>query len=235
MIFAAGGERPTEETRTRERVLSEVSGLGPVSASVIGARLGLTPAAVRRHLDALAEQGAIVARDDIGAVSTRGRGRPARRWVVADAGHDALTAGYLDLATEALRFLHEAMGPHAVGEFARERVAALESRYSALLAAVGPDPLARAHALVDALTADGYAASARPVQASGGPGLTGIQLCQGHCPVQHVAEQFPQLCHAETDAFSRLLGVHVQRLSTLAAGQHVCTTFVPIPAKGVPA
>ncbi|HYO18213.1 MAG TPA: transcriptional regulator, partial [Dermatophilaceae bacterium] len=47
---------------------------------------------------------------------------------------------------------------------------------------------------------------------------------------------FPQFCDAETDAFSRLLGVHVQRLATLAHGEHVCTTFIPlnvIPAKSM--
>jgi hypothetical protein len=55
----------------------------------------------------------------------------------------------------------------------------------------------------------------------------GTQLCQGHCPVQRVAAQFPQLCEAEAEAFSRLLGVHVQRLATLAHGEHVCTTHVP--------
>ena len=43
----------------------------------------------------------------------------------------------------------------------------------------------------------------------------------------HVAEQFPQLCEAETRAFSRLLGVHVQRLATIAHGDGVCTTHVP--------
>jgi predicted ArsR family transcriptional regulator len=42
-----------------------------------------------------------------------------------------------------------------------------------------------------------------------------------------VAAEFPQLCEAETEAFSRLLGVHVQRLATLAHGDHVCTTHVP--------
>ena len=41
---------------------------------------------------------------------------------------------------------------------------------------------------------------------------------------------FPELCEAETEAFSRLLGVHVQRLATLAQGDHVCTTFVPTPS-----
>ena len=45
--------------------------------------------------------------------------------------------------------------------------------------------------------------------------------------MQHVAREFPQLCEAETEAFSRLLGVHVQRLATLAHGEHVCTTHVP--------
>ena len=58
-------------------------------------------------------------------------------------------------------------------------------------------------------------------------GDVGVQLCQGHCPVQHVAERYPQLCEAETEVFSRLLGVHVQRLATLAGGAHVCTTHVP--------
>ena len=48
--------------------------------------------------------------------------------------------------------------------------------------------------------------------------------------MQDAAREFPQFCDAETDAFSRLLGVHVQRLATLAHGDHVCTTFVPTPA-----
>ena len=77
------------------------------------------------------------------------------------------------------------------------------------------------------MTEDGFAASARPV---GTGGLTGVQLCQGHCPVGRVAEEFPQFCDAETEAISRLLGVHVQRLATLAGGAHVCTTFIPTTA-----
>ncbi|MGW0372200.1 hypothetical protein ACWDZW_25560, partial [Streptomyces coeruleorubidus] len=48
-----------------------------------------------------------------------------------------------------------------------------------------------------------------------------------HCPVAHVAEQFPQLCEAETEFFAELLGTHVQRLATIAHGDGVCTTFIP--------
>ena len=69
---------------------------------------------------------------------------------------------------------------------------------------------------------EGYAASASAI-ASGG------QLCQHHCPVAHVAEEFPQLCEAETQVISRLVGTHVQRLATIANGDGVCTTHIPAP------
>ena len=77
-------------------------------------------------------------------------------------------------------------------------------------------------------SADGFAATIRPV----GPETptVGIQLCQGHCPIQSVATQFPAFCDAETEAFSQLLGVRVERQTTLAQGQHACTTFIPLSA-----
>jgi predicted ArsR family transcriptional regulator len=85
------------------------------------------------------------------------------------------------------------------------------------------DALSRAEGLARALTAEGYAASASAL-AKGG------QLCQHHCPVAHVAAEFPQLCEAETQVISRLVGTHVQRLATIANGDGVCTTYIPDPA-----
>ena len=152
--------------------------------------------------------------------------------MLTERGHQTLASDYDHLAGDALRFLRDTAGEDAVQAFAERRVAALEERVAGRVAAAGADPEDRAEALVEALNADGYAASARPVGEPGTAGpLTGIQLCQGHCPVQHVASEFPELCEAETEAFSRLLGVHVQRLATLAHGDHVCTTFVPTPTE----
>ena len=79
-------------------------------------------------------------------------------------------------------------------------------------------------ALAEALSADGYAASAGPAPAIGT--TAGEQICQHHCPVAHVAAEFPQLCEAETEAFGRLLGTPVQRLATIAHGDGICTTHV---------
>ncbi len=229
--MTADGEAVTPlESRTRSRVLHHVSTDGPVTAAELGRALDLTPAAVRRHLDALVEQGVIAEHEPVSA--RRGRGRPARAYVVTATGHRALDTDYDTLAVDVLHFLTAHVGTAAVSEFARERVATLEQRYAARLARAGADPSARAAALVEALTEDGFAATARPVAAGG---TSGVQLCQGHCPVQQVAAEFPAFCDAETDAFSRLLGVHVQRLATLAGGHHVCTTFIPtafIPTSG---
>ena len=217
------------EDSTRDRVCQEVLARGPVTAADLAAALGLTPPAVRRHLDVLVEQGLVTTREPR-TDGRRGRGRPARLFVLTDAGHAAMSTGYDDLAAQALRYLADVAGPDAVRRFAAERLADIEARYRPVVEAAGPDPSRRAAALAAALSDDGFAASTRTLgDAAEGAGA-GTQLCQGHCPVQHVARQFPQLCEAELDTFSRLLGVHVQRLATLAHGEHVCTTHVP-PAR----
>jgi hypothetical protein len=45
-----------------------------------------------------------------------------------------------------------------------------------------------------------------------------------------VAAEFPELCEAETEAFSRLLDTPVQRLATIAHGDGICTTHVTCSA-----
>lgn len=217
------GSTLTRDASTRDRVARAVLERGPVTAADLAAELGLTPAAVRRHLDALLEEGLAEARDLHPMVARRGR--PPRGYVLTDAGHASMATAYDDLAASALRFLATEAGPAAVERFATERVAELERRYLPVVEAAGPDVESRAEALAGALSSDGYAASTRPVP--GASGHIGTQLCQGHCPVQHVASEFPELCEAETEVFARLLGVHVQRLATLARGAHVCTTHIP--------
>ena len=209
------------DARTRDLVLRRVSELGPVTAARLAEQFAMTPAGVRRHLEALVEDGLIAPSDR--TPLKRGRGRPAKAYVLTPEGHRHLSTGYGDVATQALEFLADRLGEEAVADFARDRLAVLEARYAPVVEAAGEDLGARAEALAAALAADGYAASARPV----GPSGLGLQLCQGHCPMHEVAVRFPQFCEEETEVFARLLGVHVQRLATLAGGEHVCTTFVP--------
>ena len=210
---------------TKGQVARLILELGPSTAATLGSRLGLTPAAIRRHLDNLLAEGLIETRT-ARTYGNRGRGRPAKVFVITDAGRSAFEHAYDDLATGALRFLAETAGPDAVAEFARRQLADLERRYAPVVAQ--GELATRVQALAEALSADGYAASAGPAPAIGGlvAGTSGEQLCQHHCPVAHVAAEFPQLCEAETEAFGRLLGTPVQRLATIAHGDGICTTHV---------
>lgn len=211
------------ELRTRTRVRTAVAELGPVPAARIAEVLGLTGPAVRRHLDAMVGEGVLESRDPNPA-QRRGRGRPAREYVVSSAGHAALPAGYDDLALSALTYLAEQQGPGAVADFADRRFAAMEEQL-ALTVGRAATVQERVAGLASALAAQGYAPSVRPV--AEGTAAEGTQLCQGHCPVQRVAAAFPELCEAERRSFERILGTRVQRLATLAHGDHVCTTYVP--------
>jgi predicted ArsR family transcriptional regulator len=193
---------------------------GPSTAADLAERLHLTPAAVRRHVDSLVAA-RLAEPQSPRTVSGRGRGRPAKHFILTDSGRDMFAQAYDDLAVSALRFLAEAGGRDAVAEFARQRTAELEERYRGTVEAAST-PAERSQALATALAADGYAASVRSAP-------VGEQLCQHHCPVAHVATEFPELCAAETEVFSRLLGRHVQRLATIAHGDGVCTTNVPGP------
>jgi predicted ArsR family transcriptional regulator len=219
--------RPAEheseaEAGTRRRVLDLIAADGPASAAELAAELDLTAAAVRRHLAVLEGEQQIGVHDG-GAVGPARRGRPAKRYVVTAAGQAALSQQYSQLASEALRFVAEIGGADAVRSSAVRGDGAREGPPAEGGGAGGHDPVRRAQVLAHGLAVDGFAATARPV-----PGGHAIQLCQGHCPVQDVASEFPELCEAEAHAFSRMLGVHVQRLATLARGGHVCTTNIPI-------
>ena len=218
---------------TRGQVARLILELGPCTAATLGGRLSLTPAAIRRHLDTLIADGMIEMRT-ARSYGNRGRGRPAKVFVVTDAGRSAFEHAYDGLATSALRFIEQTYGKQAVADFARQQVSELERRYADVLAK--GDLAARVTALADALSADGYAAAGGPAptvgaivssgQLNSSVQPNGQQICQHHCPVAHVAADFPQLCEAETEAFGRLLGAPVRRLATIAHGDGICTTHV---------
>jgi predicted ArsR family transcriptional regulator len=140
------------ERSTRGRIARLILENGPATAAGLSARLGLTPAAVRRHLDNLLADGLIEART-ARTYGSRGRGRPARLFAVTDAGRCAFEHAYDDLASSALRFIADTVGPEAVTQFARRQVSELERRYRPVVESASPGE--RVQALAEALSADG--------------------------------------------------------------------------------
>jgi len=218
-----------QDGHTRRAIVQLLLESGSITAAEIGRHLGISPTGVRRHLDSLVDSGDAEANPSAPWQQT-GRGRPAKRYRLTAAGRAKLDHTYDDLASAAMRQLREIGGDDAVRTFARRRV-------QAILDGVPPvgstDDAAVADAadrVADALTRAGYATTATRVR---GP-IQGIEICQHHCPVSHVAREFPELCEAEQQAISEVLGTHVQRLASIVNGDCACTTHVPLSPTSIP-
>jgi predicted ArsR family transcriptional regulator len=214
------GDAQGEDLPTRDAIARLILEHGPATASTLSQALALTPAGIRRHLDLLIADGILEAREPRTS-SVRGRGRPSKVFLMTDAGRAQFEHTYDDLAVSALRFMASHSGAHLVASFAQSRADDIEAKANEYIeenrTSRKNDKVAL---LADFLTEQGYAASVED------RGL-GEEICQHHCPIAHVASAYPQLCEAETQAFSRLLGTHVQRLATIAHGDGVCTTYIP--------
>lgn len=208
-----------DDRSTRQRVVDSILEHGPSTARELADRLALTPAAIRRHLTPLLAEGTLAGAEQR-VYGARGRGRPSQIFSLTDIGRSDFHHTYDALAIAAMRRLEEAAGPEAVRGLAAERLHGIEVKFYELQAE-SPDRPAL-DVLRDTLAVNGYAPVVRPV-------ASGDQLCQHHCPVAHVAAEFPILCEVETALFSRLLDSHVQRLATIAHGDGVCTTHIPRP------
>jgi len=201
--------------------------LGPSTATVLASELNLTGAAIRKHLDALEEEGLIESseRAPYGPAALnapRGRGRPARVFSLTALGRSVFGQHEDSMALSAVKFMATVAGPGAITKFADHLASDFEARHADISAL--PTFEERAGALIDALNAEGFAATLTP-------GLGGLQICQHNCPMGDIAAEFPSVCDAETEAFSRITGVHVTRLATIAKGSAVCTTLVPLSRK----
>jgi predicted ArsR family transcriptional regulator len=158
----------------------------------------------------LEELGLVQVHDRVpfGPSPSKRRGRPSSSYSLSDQGRKLLKQSYNDLALESLEFLERSYGREAVRVFAAERAQRIITGKSI------PD-------LVNALNAEGYEATFEQAGVSG-------QLCQHHCPVVDAARAYPELCEEETRALGESLGTHPTRLATLAHGDPICTTLIPL-------
>ncbi|CAM3665050.1 helix-turn-helix domain-containing protein [Micrococcus luteus] len=222
---SASPPAPAPAEGTRERVLQLVLTRGPVSAAEIGRELELTAAAVRRHLDALEEDSLVEVKR---VTAARGAGRPSRRYVVTSHAQEHLPKDHLAVALDTLARLEELGGEEEVRRAARHAFREIEERFTAAVGGRETALQERTRILARVLDEAGYAGTLRHFGAGLAPTLRADQVCQGHCPFQGIPARHPEFCEEETALFARLLEVDVRRLSTLAAGAHVCTTHVPL-------
>ncbi|MGC8967106.1 MAG: helix-turn-helix transcriptional regulator [Thermus sp.] len=186
---------------TKEKVL-DLLRAKPLTAKEVAAALGVSRAAVQKHLQDLEARGLV--RSEVRKCP--GRGRPYRLYRAQDG-----ESSYAALCGDVLRGLEEALGKERV-------VALLLQRHRALLAPLAREgfPLRERLARLAAfLKEQGYEAE---VVEEGGR----LYLCQRRCPKLALSRDHEALCESELLAYQELLGLPLVREERIASGGSCC-------------
>ena len=194
----------THDVAGRDRVAASLLNEGPATASILATRLGISATAVRRHLDNLAADGWVAGHRaaTVRSPADPGAWTPGSHLRADGSGSLTVPGRVRRVGGRRARLCRAGRRCRCRHRF--RRVAGLLLWRLGSGQILGDDwqsasDIEQVRAFAAALGDLGFATSVDPAPA-------GVQVCQHHCPVAHVAGQYPQLCEAETEAFARLLG-----------------------------
>lgn len=195
---------------TRERILRLVVERREVRVEELAEALGISSAAVRRHLDHLRADGLVTVRS-----VKQATGRPYYRYVPTDAAVETTKHSYVDLLQRLLRCLGEREEvATAVAAAVAEAVAA---RHRGEVEA--GDPLTRVAQVTESLRREGILDSWRAE-------ADGIHLVNAVCPYRQAAEHSRLPCESDRRAIELLLGTTVEQIHRIVDGGEVCEYIV---------
>jgi len=197
--------------QTRERILEILKLNGQATVDELSRELVLTPVTIRHHLEVLRSEGLVAPPQ---ARHGGGPGRPQHVYRLAEEADAFFPKNYHDLADAMLAELEARIPPEEMDSFI-EGVAARMAANVDLPKDGGFS--ARLEAALDFLNMVGHLASVEKKK-------EGMYLLHiANCPYERVARHRPQPCQIDARLISRLIGVELQRLEQIAAGQGRCT------------
>ncbi len=203
----------------RRRIVERLQRLDGATAADLAQQLGLTGAAIRQHLDGLAELG-LVASEEV--ARTGGRGRPASRWRLTPMARSLFPDRHAELTVELLDLVRDELGDDALDQIIDARTRRQRAAYDLALdgsASPPSDLRERLERLAAVRTAEGYAA-----EVVAAPDGDGVLLVEHHCPICDAATTCQGLCRAELELFRSVLPeADVEREQHLLSGDARCT------------
>lgn len=210
----AGGEAYTGSVQgTRDRILDLVIERREVRVEDLAQELGITSAAIRRHLDHLRADGLV----DVRTVK-QATGRPYYAFFPTDRALGSLPPSYADF----LRRMLEGIGEREeVIQGVMDSVAqALAARHrDEVNASYDHDPEVRIAQVTHSLREDGILDQWRADD-------DGFHLTNGACPYIQAAEISSLPCESDRKAIELLLGGEVEQLHRIVDGAPVCEYLV---------
>ena len=200
-------------TPARRKLLELIKSGGPQTATELAESLGVTPVAVRQHLQALGKEGLLEYVEE-----RRPVGRPARRWSLSDAALQFFPDSHREFAVGLIEAIDGAFGGEGLQRLVEERVRQQIRRYRRQMPD-GDTPLEeRIAALASLRNEEGYMVE----WSAEGPNCW--ILAENHCPICEAAKVCGGLCAGEPALFQTILGpdVEVQRTEHLLDNSHRC-------------
>src|ERR671915_2529967 len=119
------GSESAQSAPTRRAVLDLLKRNGEQTVAQLGAALGLSGVAVRRHLEVLEHVGLVRQ-----TTRPQGRGRPAYVYTLTEMGHDLFPRNYHQLVAQLLEAATSELGPEAVERLFDHRQQELAELYA---------------------------------------------------------------------------------------------------------
>ena len=201
---------------TRDRILELIVERRELRVEELTQELGITAAAVRRHLDHLRADGLIDAKS-----VKQPTGRPYHVYFATEQALGKLPAGYADLMERMLKGLesrHETQDVATVvaESLASRHVGEVPSREAA-------EPQERIERLTESLRADG-------ILQRWFPSTDGYHLVNEACPYLKAAEISELPCESDRRAIEMLLGRTIEQVGRIVDGATCCEYVVPLEA-----
>lgn len=203
-----------EQGTTRTSIINLLRRQSQMTAGELSDALGIGAVGVRQHLALLERDGLV----NVAGVR-RGVGRPSNLYALTESADKLFPKYYDRFAVDVLGYLSETAGESAVNGLLDRRRRDMFARYEPRLR--GKSRAAQVDELCTILNEHGYMCEYE-AQPDGS-----FLLIEHNCPVDCIARSHPQLCGQEIRLYEDLLGVPLQRDTTIAEGAAFCRYRVP--------
>lgn len=203
----------------RRNLLLELKKAGGLTVKQLATRAGASLNAVRHHVRELENEGLVTYER-----RRQGVGAPTFLYKLTSEGQALFPHRYEAALMEILEEIVAQQGRTAAVRLLESRFDRRGQDLRAGLSGLGPN--SRIGALAELLSGEGYMAEASSQPETG-------TLIQHNCPIQAVAERFPEVCAAEAKFLQAVLGAEVSREQHILAGCSACeyrVRFNPPPA-----
>ncbi|MBW4653316.1 MAG: transcriptional regulator [Kaiparowitsia implicata GSE-PSE-MK54-09C] len=196
----------------KDDILNLLKRQGPQTATALAEALGVSPMAIRQHLQRLKADGWVRFEDE-----HQRMGRPAKRWHLTSSSMQRFPDSHADLTLELLRGVEAVFGSEGLDQIVAERQQRQVQSYQTQLEPI-EDWRARIWAIAQIRSQEGYMAEVITESPQA------MLLVENHCPICTAAQTCQGLCSAELAVFRTVLGntVTVERVEHILQGDRRC-------------